>query len=215
MTRPLTCPKCDQEARALQQKQQKAFELQQKRNTEQREHARAIAKLEEQIELKVQARRDDQISKERADAIRQKTADLAVIKAQASRPVSSSSCLNANPQVLKQPLSHESKSLNKKSVTPSSHSRPAEQQSTLLCSKLSSEVKWQRQKDVENASNIAIDSMMEMIGLEDVKSQVLRIKAKVDATIRQTSGLKNERFNVSLLGNPGTGLSSIIETSPP
>ena len=46
---------------------------------------------------------------------------------------------------------------------------------------------------------------MEMIGLEDVKSQVLKIKAKVDTSIRQHTDLKKERFGLVLLGNPGTG----------
>ena len=51
---------------------------------------------------------------------------------------------------------------------------------------------------------------MEMIGLEQVKSQVLRIKAKVDTSIRQNTDLKKERFGLVLLGNPGTGLSLIL-----
>jgi hypothetical protein len=66
---------------------------------------------------------------------------------------------------------------------------------------------WQRQKDQENASNPAIDKIMEMIGLEDVKSQVLRIKSKVDTSIRQGTDLKTERLGLVLLGNPGTGQS--------
>jgi len=64
---------------------------------------------------------------------------------------------------------------------------------------------WQRQKDMEGANNDAIDSIMEMVGLEDVKKQVLEIKAKVDISIRQGASIKSERFNVVLLGNPGTG----------
>lgn len=46
---------------------------------------------------------------------------------------------------------------------------------------------------------------MEMIGLEDVKAQVLKIKAKVETSIRQGNDLKNERLGLVLLGNPGTG----------
>jgi hypothetical protein len=47
---------------------------------------------------------------------------------------------------------------------------------------------------------------MDMIGLEEVKSQVLRIKAKIDTAIRQNTDFKEERFGVTLLGNPGTGM---------
>jgi hypothetical protein len=48
-----------------------------------------------------------------------------------------------------------------------------------------SKTEWQRQRDIENASNPAIDEIMEMIGLEAVKDQVLRIKSKVETCIRQ------------------------------
>lgn len=44
-----------------------------------------------------------------------------------------------------------------------------------------------------------------MTGLEDVKKQVLSIRNKVDTSIRQGTDLKGERFNISMLGNPGTG----------
>lgn len=70
-----------------------------------------------------------------------------------------------------------------------------------------SKTEWQRQKDLENASNPAIDQIMEMIGLENVKSQVLRIKSKVDTSIRQGTDLKKGRLGLVLLGNPGTGQS--------
>ena len=49
---------------------------------------------------------------------------------------------------------------------------------------------------------------MSMTGLEAVKSQVLKIKAKVEACIRQNSGFHDERFGVVFLGNPGTGEAS-------
>ena len=204
MTRPLSCSKCDQEARALQRRQQKAFELQQKRDADQREHARQIAELEEKIELEAQTLKDGQISKERADAIQQKKADLAAMTALASRTTAPPSHLKDSPKNEKEAPSHESKP----EADSSSDSQPksAEHRPTSAHQKSPSEGEWQRQKDTENASNAAIDSIMEMVGLEDVKSQVLRIKAKIDATTRQNSSLKNERFNISFLGNPGTGM---------
>ena len=69
-----------------------------------------------------------------------------------------------------------------------------------------SKLDWQRQKDLEGARSDAIDSLMEMIGLETVKAKVLAIKAKIDVAVRQGTSLKNERLNIAMLGNPGTGL---------
>jgi hypothetical protein len=67
-----------------------------------------------------------------------------------------------------------------------------------------SEAEWQRQKDVEGANSPPIDAIMEFIGLEDVKSQILRIKDKVEVAESQGTSLADERFNIVLLGNPGT-----------
>lgn len=67
------------------------------------------------------------------------------------------------------------------------------------------ELEWKRQKAVNGAKNKAIDELMGMVGLEEVKEQVLAIKAKVDTCHRQGTNLSGERFNVVFQGNPGTG----------
>ena len=60
--------------------------------------------------------------------------------------------------------------------------------------------------DQENAHNSAIDKIIEIIGLEDVKAQVLSIKAKVKMSIWQGTNLRKECLGLVLLGNPGTGI---------
>lgn len=72
-----------------------------------------------------------------------------------------------------------------------------------------SEQDWCHQKTFENASNESLDSLMSMVGLESVKQECLRIKAKVDTVIRQGASLNEERFSAALLGNPGTGKPSV------
>lgn len=64
---------------------------------------------------------------------------------------------------------------------------------------------WHCRKTIEKQSNSQIDELMQMIGLEDVKSKFLEIKDKVDSVVRQGTSLNNERFNAVFLGNPGTG----------
>jgi hypothetical protein len=60
---------------------------------------------------------------------------------------------------------------------------------------------------VNGEGDQSIDAIMEMTGLEDVKEQVLNIKDKIDIATRQGTDLRKERFNVAMLGNPGTGSS--------
>lgn len=68
-----------------------------------------------------------------------------------------------------------------------------------------SSLEWERQKQFNGTVNTSIDAIMGMTGLEDVKKQVLQVLAKIEATTRQNASLAKERFNVVLLGNPGTG----------
>ncbi|RAH47333.1 P-loop containing nucleoside triphosphate hydrolase protein [Aspergillus brunneoviolaceus CBS 621.78] len=68
---------------------------------------------------------------------------------------------------------------------------------------------WQRQKQDESQSNEALDTLMDMIGLESVKESFLGIKAKVDVVVRQGASLVAERFGAALLGNPGTGKTTV------
>jgi len=68
---------------------------------------------------------------------------------------------------------------------------------------------WEHQKKYEAAKNEQLDELMSMVGLEDVKEAFLAIKAKVDITVRQGVSLSKERFGASLLGNPGTGKTTV------
>jgi hypothetical protein len=43
---------------------------------------------------------------------------------------------------------------------------------------------WRRQKNQKNTQNSAIDKIMLMINLKNIKVQILRIKTKIDTSIR-------------------------------
>lgn len=68
---------------------------------------------------------------------------------------------------------------------------------------------WERQKRDEDADNEFIDELMELVGLEKVKEQVLAIKDKVEVYEKQGTDIKKERFNVIFQGNPGTGKTTV------
>ncbi|KAH7178771.1 P-loop containing nucleoside triphosphate hydrolase protein [Fusarium sp. MPI-SDFR-AT-0072] len=68
---------------------------------------------------------------------------------------------------------------------------------------------WKTMKEDEGVRNAALDKLMGMIGLESVKDQILSIKSTVDTKIRQEFSLGDERWSCSLLGNPGTGKTTV------
>ena len=202
---PVACPKCEQEARDFERKMNKAFEDQRRRDREAQEHARRMADLQDQMDVATQNLRDKQVEKERTQAIQQKQKDVAAVLAMAKQ----APAVNVQPRKSKddQVTASDSQPNSKNPLAQAEISKPIDSQPLETEKKSAAAVEWQRQKDVENVRNDAIDSIMEMVGLEDVKSQILRIKAKVDLSLRQGTDVKGERFNVALLGNPGTGMS--------
>ena len=209
---PLSCQKCELKAKERDKKLLREFELQQKREEDQREHERQMALLDEKIELERQNLRDAQLKKEREHILRQREKDLEDVKELTQRHMSTPPTpVHASPMTTKPTESNSN-------ATPSiaSHLESRTQVTNTPKNKASqptpsspSRLEWERQKRTDNARNDAIDSLMDMIGLETVKSQLLRIKAKVDTTLRQNTDLKGERFGIVLLGNPGTGKTTV------
>ncbi|KAF5346141.1 hypothetical protein D9758_009985 [Tetrapyrgos nigripes] len=72
-----------------------------------------------------------------------------------------------------------------------------------------SEQKWQDKKSMEGAANASIDAIMEMVGLEKVKEEVVQIYEMIEVMKRQDVPVQNERWSSVFLGNPGTGKTTI------
>ena len=210
-----TCPKCERATKLAEKKKSKALALQQKRDAEDLAHAQRLADLEEKIAVAQQDRRDRQLAEDRTRAIEQKEKDLETALSRMSQAA-------ATPPIIAR-VSDEH--FSPPTVTTESNTAPASSPRGIATSNPSKATKppsslpappevispsqkdWQRRKEIDGASNDTTDSIMELIGLEEVKMQVLRIYAKIEVTKRQGTSLKGERFNIVLLGNPGTGLS--------
>ena len=224
------CVKCEAEKRRKEKEFQKALEEQERRNREEQEHSEHMAKLDELLVDERQRLRENQLSRERALAVQQKERDLA--DAQAMSVLSSdqtSKSLNRNPtknlpesgniqptlwqNFLKQPPSPADLVVQTE-PTPSKRSSEQPFESGNLPTpdwtiRRSSRAKedWEHQKTTGGSRNGDIDSLMDLIGLEEVKLQILKIKAKIEVSIRQNADISKDRLNVSFLGNPGTGRS--------
>ena len=213
---PTACVNCERDRKEAEKKAQKDFEEKLKRDEKIQRHLKEVAKIDEQMEQITQSVKDARLDSEQKAILTQKRKDLAAAKERANetqkshQPDSPGIHNNDDPPSV-DPLPEKSSpaSSGPAASTPNKHSKLREHIKTAVeHNKSPSKTEWQRQKDQENADIPAIDKIMEMIGLEDVKSQILRIKAKVDTSIRQGTDLRKERLGLVLLGNPGTGISS-------
>ncbi|KAI9676184.1 MAG: hypothetical protein M1817_000929 [Caeruleum heppii] len=196
--------------------QKRAFERQQKREEAQKVYARQMAEMDEKIGGERERLRDSQLLREMDRALQQKKHDLANAATMANR-ASTPSVTPTSPSVPASTAVNSSKMGGP--PTPLAGARPdgdnggpaigTPHQPRNSPSASEAEAEWKRLKEVENMNNDAIDSVMDMVGLEAVKVQVLRIKSKIDTCTRQGTDLSEERFGMVLLGNPGTGKTTI------
>ncbi|KZT00352.1 P-loop containing nucleoside triphosphate hydrolase protein [Laetiporus sulphureus 93-53] len=233
-TKPPLCKKCEKDAKEDDERRQREFALKQKRDAEDQAHAKELQKIEDEIEQERQRIRDAQLAEERANALWQKQRDLQAMREMAARastqarpatpspaasssnePAPKASSTGATPKT-----DSKVKAASKAAVPPSQEAdnptAPAEPDASdddtddqTPTFESPSEQEWERQKSIEGASNQYIDELMRMTGLEDVKAQILQIKAKIDVASLQGMPLANERFNVVFLGNPGTGKTTV------
>jgi hypothetical protein len=211
---PPVCTKCENDRKQAEKKVQRDLDAKIKREAKLQKHLKELAKLDEQMAQITQSMEDLRLDNEQRAILEQKRKDLEAAKERANTKHDSppGDPLGIYHDDRPTPRNQAGKKTSNQSATPAPQSTPNQHSNlrehikiAVEHNKFGSKTEWQRQKDQENACNPAIDDIMEMIGLENVKTQVLRIKAKVDTSIRQGINLKKERLGLVLLGNPGTG----------
>jgi len=220
---PGSCKICAKEQAKKDARLKLELEFQEKRAVDQARHDSEIAELNEAIKREQAIVVDKQASDERRIGLERKKKELEMTRKNALRASSQPQVLDTNTAISKLTISPGQNQLPNSAAASGSTSIPSSVQSLetlpaptpvqdlpaatsalpLLVSK--SEQEWARQKRVEGADNDAMDELMAMTGLEDVKEQFLTIKARVDTCLRQETDLKKERFGMTFCGNPGTG----------
>lgn len=220
----IKCRKCDMEDKRDEKILERDVELQDKRLRAQAKHDMEIADLDMQIRKLREETEDKKTAQERARALEQKKRDLEAAQRQAAlqalqqaseKSSKNTTTQNVSSQITRPPPFTQSSTINENggaSGKSSSKGQEALANSKSSASKQPivnksvSELEWERQKKVEGASDHAIDDLMALTGLEEVKEKFLDIKAKIETIARQGLDMKKERMGMVMLGNPGTGM---------
>ncbi|KAI9769554.1 MAG: hypothetical protein M1840_004032 [Geoglossum simile] len=209
-SQPSTCAVCELDDRRQQKELEAELEMQNRRDKTQLQFASEAADLDLQIRRAWEQASNCQTALDRARTLEQKRWDLdARILAQAAQPTgtnSKESISTPNGIALAPPATASTVEIPRPAQPENASwsDRKAESDA-----KSPSETEWERQKRVEGASNDAIDTLMGLTGLEDVKAKVLNIKAKMDTVARQGTDMRKERLGMVMLGNPGTGKTTV------
>lgn len=208
LTRPCfksksTCRECEAEDKEKERIKQRDHRLDMQRESRQKFYMQQLQEVQDEIAHERRILRDRAEQNDQERSLKQSRQDLENLRRRPER--------SQNVKVTPKP---PSTTVELPSTTDggrdsacqecSEGGAPDESKRSDAC-ELSPGEEWRNQKMYEDAHNEALDSLMEMIGLEDVKSAFLSIKSRVDTAVRQGIGLKTDRFGATLLGNPGTG----------
>lgn len=222
-----TCRVCREEDKAQQRRAELNRDLERRRLAKQEECRKKLLATQTQIEVeklkaKYLAEEEDQEKQ-----IEQQAAQLAAIQATNARAqklreqqqkAKAAALFNASQAPKASPTTNVSSSTSSASLGSTStvpNSTPATDGVAPASSKTSSPpvsqaaADWQYLKSHEEASSAALDALFALIGLESVKEHFMSLKALVDTRLRQGLPLNTDRLGAVLLGNPGTGKTTV------
>ena len=222
--RPATCRKCDEDQKIREKKQKRDHDLEVRRDLRQKQYAQKLADLDDEIDSKRRLLKEQIEQETRQAVIAQRHRELADLQQSIERlRLSGSPNSTIETNTAKHPTNPPAEH-SPASSTPSSNQSPSHEQHKATNDQQEARAHdhrsvepphskalddWNFQKQFENSRNDALDSLMNMTGLEEIKQQFLAIKVKIDTATRQNTDLKQERFGAALLGNPGTGKTTI------
>ncbi|RYP89995.1 hypothetical protein DL770_003898 [Monosporascus sp. CRB-9-2] len=185
------CHKCVEEDKELERRAKRDLELEKERLRRQEAYKAQLQQLQDEVEHQRRIMKYMAEEEEQKKTLAQQQRDLQALKETTSRL---SQMKKAQASASQDPPQKTPKKPKTKDVTDVLSGAQAE---------------WEHYKEFEGARNDALDELMDMIGLEEVKQSFLEVKAKVDTKLRQGVPLTSERFSGSLLGNPGTGKTTV------
>lgn len=200
------CGVCEAEERARESRRQRDQKLELEREIKQKEYARQLTELQDEIAHQRRILKDQSEQDERGKTLGQQQQDLKNLRDTVGRIQNKRKKDSPPTNTMSQASTATAPNVHPDSA-PETEQVVVDDQSGNGLSTWTSSARdeWEHQKEFEGARNEALDSLMDMIGLEDVKDKFLSIKSRVDTAVCQNIDVSQERFGAALLGNPGTG----------
>jgi DNA replication protein DnaC len=207
------CRFCTQEDSIKKRNHERDVKLEAVRQRKQAEYAQQLAELQDEASHLRRLRGNASIDTEQAKVLKQYHEEIEVLK-NPPRPAENIVNTKVSGQEaartsLPEPATPRNGKYYPKIRGDEPREKPKNQEPMPKITPSEAKLDWEWQKSYHNARSSEIDDLMAMVGLESVKAKFLAIKAKADLAIRQNVDLSHERFGTVLLGNPGTGKTTV------
>ncbi len=211
----VTCRMCEREKKKEEQRRQRDHDLETEREIKKAKYQKELNDIQDEIALQRRQMRERSEQEEREKVVAQHQEELSGLKEAFSKFKNmfikdpDSNAGQDATQLTDLSETSQSGNMNIKADVVRNANEGSDND---VISK--SQKDWEYQKEFEGAHNDALDSLIGMIGLEEVKEKFLSIKSRVDTSLRQDANIKDVRFSAALLGNPGTGMICLISSMP-
>lgn len=200
------CTFCTREDLAKEKRRQRDIDLDAERDRKRKEYAQRLQEAQDDIAHLKRVQQDRKEDEQRTNVLRDLSKEAENLKRMTEPP---------NPKKVKpQPEPKKEKTDAKAGAAKEAESQlavdtaePPEDTSPEESSTAKED--WEWEKEYKNARSDEIDKLMDMIGLETIKEKFLAIKSRVDLAVQQDTDIKKDRFGSVLLGNPGTGKTTV------
>lgn len=187
------CRQCVEEDQEAERRIKRDLKLEAERQGRQEAYKKELEEIQDEIDHQrrlIKYTRDEECQKQ---TLAQQQADLMTIRVTAQKLLDTPSRPLTMPGSL--PVTGSSIPSSENGESPDIPDGPSEE--------------WKYLKEFEGARSKSMDDLMSMIGLKSVKSVILETKMKVDNALRQGIPPGKERYNCSMVGNPGTGKTTV------
>ncbi|KAK4124691.1 P-loop containing nucleoside triphosphate hydrolase protein [Parathielavia appendiculata] len=192
------CHKCIQEDKEMERRAKRDLQLEEDRRQREEAYMRQLKEIQDELEHQRRINKYEAEEELRKQTLEQHHSELIALK-DAEQRLRHQNKLKA--EAAGKAAKSKSTARTNKYLTPSS-SKEGDRSS-------GAQAEWDFLKQFEGAKSKTVDDLMEMIGLEKVKEEFLAVKSKVDTALRQGISMASERFSCSMLGNPGTGKTTV------
>lgn len=211
--RPQNCKLCETKRKRDEKKRAEEYKRYMDEMVAQTMHDERMAAIEREIEAIRQQMKFAQADEARRRAYEQKLEDLKNARSNAASTQTKSATATNTAAVktsTKDSPKAASTSLDDRGTRPVNDTEPSSAPLTDKEETTSKAAKeWERMKQVEGSSNSALDELMQMTGLESVKTSFVQMLQKVQTSQRQGIDIQQERLGTVFLGNPGTGKTTV------
>ena len=203
------CRTCLREEQAQQRRRERDASLDVERQRKQNEYAQALAEAQAEIAHLKRTQRNLREDAERQKILTQHQQEIESLKvSKLLQGDGNGSIMNSTGDATPSSLS-SAQADDQQSVAEAGQVNIEQTESVSPKASSSSKSEWDWEKHFLNAQSEEIDQLMDMIGLESVKERFLEIKQSIDTSILQDVDLQKDRFGTVLLGNPGTGKTTV------